>query len=159
MEASGSEVEGPVLEGPGVVAIDVEPAPDERVYVYDAGFPPGVYLVGGYYWYGGYRYDHDVFVNGYVAANIREHRYADVAENRRAGVVIEQQHRAEFAKTGGKRPAAAHAPSHAEAHAPPQAEAHTQPQAEAHTPPQAQVHAQPQAAHPQAARPAAPKKK
>lgn len=158
VEEPGVAVDGPVFTGPGVVAIDVEPPPDERVYVYDVGFPPGVYLDGGYYWYGGYRYDHDAFINGYVAVNIREHRFADVAENRRAGVAIEQQHRAEFAKTGGKRanvqtqahaqpPAQAHAQPHAE----PPAQAHAQPQA------QAQVRAQPQAAHTVAPRPAAPR--
>jgi hypothetical protein len=135
-------VEGPVVEGPvvdGAVAIDVEPPPDERVYVFDAGFPPGVYLDGGFYWYGGYRYPQDVFVNGYVATNLRGGLYTNVAENRRAGAVIEQQHRAEFAKTGGKRPA--------------QVQAHAQ----VHAQPQAQVRAQPQAARPVAVRPAAPR--
>jgi hypothetical protein len=112
-------VEGPVVEGPvvdGGVAIDVEPAMDQRVYVYDAGFPPGTYLYGDYYWYGGYRYPQAVFVNGYVAVNLRGGRFVDVAANRRAGVTIEAQHRAAFARTGGRRPAvAAHAQAQARA--------------------------------------------
>jgi hypothetical protein len=108
VEAAPVVVEAPVVAGG--VAIDVEPPPDERVYVYDAGFPPGVYLDGGFYWYGGFRYPQDVFINGYVATNLRGGLYANVAENRRAGVAIEAQHRATFTKTGGKRaPAAAHA--------------------------------------------------
>jgi|HubBroStandDraft_2_1064218.scaffolds.fasta_scaffold107743_2 hypothetical protein len=115
--ATGVVVEEPVVEGPvidGGVAIDVEPAIDQRVYVYDAGFPPGTYLYGGYYWYGGYRYPQDVFINGYVATNIRGGLYVNVAENRRVGAFKEQQHRAEFARTGGKRaPVAAHAAARA----------------------------------------------
>jgi hypothetical protein len=100
-------VEGPVVEGPvvdGGVAIDVEPAVDQRVYVYDAGFPPGTYLYGDYYWYGGYRYPQAVFLNSYVAVNLRGGRFVDVAANRRAGVTIEAQHRSAFAATGGRRP-------------------------------------------------------
>ena len=98
----------------GGEVIDVEPALDERVYVYDAGFPPGTYLYGGYYWYGGYRYPHDVFLNGYVATNLRGGLYVNVAENRRVGAIREQQHRAEFARTGGKRaPVAARATARA----------------------------------------------
>jgi hypothetical protein len=100
------EASGPVIEGPGVVAIDVEPDPADRVYVYDVGFPPGTYLYNGFYWYGGYRYDHDVFLNSYVAVNVREHRFADVSENRRVGNGIEARHAADFKRTGGKRVAA-----------------------------------------------------
>jgi hypothetical protein len=32
-------VAGPVFEAPGVEIIDVEPAPYDRVYVYDPGYP------------------------------------------------------------------------------------------------------------------------
>jgi hypothetical protein len=112
VEAAPVVVEGPVVDGG--VAIDVEPALDQRVYVYDAGFPPGVYLYGDYYWYGGYRYPQAAFVNGYVAVNLRGGRFTDVAANRRAGVTIEAQHRAAFASTGGRRaPVAAHAQARA----------------------------------------------
>ena len=95
-------VDGPVVEGPGVEVIETEPAPVERVY--DEGYPPGTYLYGGYYFYGGYRYRRDVFVNRYVVVNVREHRYINVAENRRLGGRIEVHHRAEFARYHGARP-------------------------------------------------------
>jgi hypothetical protein len=49
-----------------------------------------------------------------VAVNLRGGRFVDVAANRRAGVTIEAQHRAAFARTGGRRPAvAARAPARA----------------------------------------------
>ena len=97
--------EGPVIEGPGVAVIEVEPAPVERVYIYDPGYPPGTYYCNGYYYYGGYRYERDVFVHRYVEVNVREHRYADARENREAGRRIEESHRAEYARTGGTRTA------------------------------------------------------
>jgi hypothetical protein len=50
-----------------------------------------------------------------VAVNLRGGRFVDVAANRRAGVTIEAQHRAAFARTGGRRPAVA---AHAQARAP-----------------------------------------
>jgi hypothetical protein len=94
-------VEEPVVTGPGVVLIDVEPPPEERVYVYDPGFPPGVYFYGDYYWYNGYRYPRDVFVDRYVAVNVRENRFIDVEENRRMGQRIEVQHRQDYAANRG----------------------------------------------------------
>lgn len=96
------EPETPVIEAaPGdVLRIDVEPAPAERVYVYDEGYPPGCYLYGGFIYYGGYRYHREVFVERYVRVNIREHRYVNVVENRRAGHVIEERHRTEYVKYG-----------------------------------------------------------
>ena len=81
---------GPVVEGPGVEVVTVEPDPAVRVYVYDPGYPPGAYFYNGYYWYGGYRYQHDVFINQYVAVNVREHRFADAAENRQRAMVAER---------------------------------------------------------------------
>jgi hypothetical protein len=95
---------GPVVTGPGVEVIQVEPPPDQRVYVYDPGYPPGAYYYSGYYWYGGYRYPHDVFVNQYVNANIRENRYVNVEENRRVGQQVEARHRALYATNHGVRP-------------------------------------------------------
>ncbi|HEX4124773.1 MAG TPA: hypothetical protein VHY37_08620 [Tepidisphaeraceae bacterium] len=77
---------GPAVEGG--VAIENAPPPDQRVYVYDPGYPPGVYLYGGYYYYNGYRYPHDVFVHRYVDVNVRNHRYMDRDENRRQGEAI-----------------------------------------------------------------------
>lgn len=97
--------DGPVVEGPGVAVIEVEPAPVERVYIYDPGYPPGTYYYNGYYYYGGYRYERDVFVHRYVEVNVREHRYVDARENREAGRRIEESHRAEYARTGGTRSA------------------------------------------------------
>jgi hypothetical protein len=91
-------VVAPAIDDPSVVAIDVEPDPALRVYVYDPGFPPGVYLYGGFYFYAGHRYPHDVFVDRVVTVNIRDHRFADPDANRRAGVRIEAQHRADFAR-------------------------------------------------------------
>lgn len=87
----------PVVTGPGVEVIEVEPAPAERVYIYEPGYPPGVYFCDDYYWYNGYRYPHDVFVNQYVVVNVRENRYIDVEENRRVGQQIEVQHRQQYA--------------------------------------------------------------
>lgn len=96
-----AEPVGPVVTGPGVEVIQDEPAPAERVYVYDPGFPPGVYYYNNYYWYGGYRYERDVFVTRYVNVNVRENRYVNVTENRRVGQRIEQQHRVQYAQHGG----------------------------------------------------------
>lgn len=93
---------GPVFADPTVVAIDVEPDPAARVYVYDPGFPPGCYFYGGFYYYGGYRYPHDMFVHRYVEVNIRDHRFADPRENREKSSAIEAQHRREFAAHNAK---------------------------------------------------------
>jgi hypothetical protein len=94
---------GPVVEGPGVEVVTVEPDPALREYVYDPGYPPGAYFYDGYYWYGGYRYPHDVFINQYVAVNVREHRFADAAENRQRAMVAERDNRREFAQNHGVR--------------------------------------------------------
>jgi len=96
------EPETPVIEASPteVLRIDVEPAPVERVYVYEPGYPPGTYLYGGFYYYGGYRYHHDVFIHRYVEVNVREHRYVNVVENRRLGHVVEERHRTEYVKYG-----------------------------------------------------------
>ncbi len=102
-EVTVDEPQGEVIEAPGVTAIDVEPDPAQRVYVYDEGYPPGTYVYDNYYYYGGYRYPRDVFVNRYVQENIRRHRYVNVEENRREGQRLEQRHREEFSKTHGMR--------------------------------------------------------
>ena len=96
------EPEAPVIAVvPGeVILIDVEPAPVERVYVYEPGFPPGCYLYGGFYYYGGYRYRREVFVDRYVTINIREHRFIDVQRNREVGRRFEERHRTEFERFG-----------------------------------------------------------
>jgi hypothetical protein len=103
-------VETAVVAGPGVEVIEVEPAPMDRVYVYEVGYPPGCYVYGDYYYYNGYRYPHDVFVRQVVTVNIRENRYVNVEENRRAGVRIEEQHRQEFAVNHGRPNPAERAP-------------------------------------------------
>ena len=90
-------VERHVEVAPDVEVVEVEPAPEERVYVYEVGYPPGCYVYNGFYWYGGRRYEHDVFVTRVVNVNIREHRYVNIVENRRAGERIEVQHRQQFA--------------------------------------------------------------
>jgi hypothetical protein len=95
-----------VVSGPGVELISVEPVYADRVYVYDPGYPPGTYFWGNYYYYNGYRYPHDVFVNQYVVVNVREHRFYDAADNRRRGMVIAERQRVDYARNGG-RPAAA----------------------------------------------------
>ena len=109
-------VEGPAIAAPGVVLIDVEPPPEQRVYVYDPGFPPGVYFYNNYYWYGGYRYPHDVFINRVVTVNIHENRYVRVDENRRMGAPMEARQREDFARTRGvhqpARPAEHREPEH-----------------------------------------------
>lgn len=102
----------PPYYGPGVEVIDVEPAPADRVYIYDPGYPPGVYFCDGFYWYGGYRYERDVFINRVVVVNVREHRYVNVEENRRYGARVELRQRQEFAARHdprGARPARASA--------------------------------------------------
>jgi hypothetical protein len=105
---------GPVVTGPGVEVIQVEPPPYQRVYVYDPGYPPGAYYYSGYYWYGGYRYPHDVFINNYVNVNVRENRYVNVEENRRVGQQIEARHRSDYAMNHGMRPNAARPAVHPE---------------------------------------------
>lgn len=120
-------VETAVVVGPGVEVIDVEPDPVDRVYVYDVGYPPGVYVYGGFYWYGGYRYQHDEFVRRVVTVNIRENRFVNVEENRRAGVRIEEQHRHDFAVNHGRPNLGAHAPQRDARNAQP-AETRTRPQ-------------------------------
>jgi hypothetical protein len=96
------EPETPVIEASPteVLRIDVEPAPVERVYVYEPGYPPGCYFYGGFVYYGGYRYHRDVFVHRYVEVNVRQHRYVNVTENRRLGHTIEVRHKTEFVKYG-----------------------------------------------------------
>jgi hypothetical protein len=100
--------DGPVVVDPTVVLIDVEPAPAYRVYVYDPGFPPGAYFYGGFYYYGRYRYPHDVFIHSYVEVNVRQHRFMDARENRDRSAAIEAQHRREYAAHGNGHPADAH---------------------------------------------------
>ncbi|MGO8702714.1 MAG: hypothetical protein ACLQVA_02765 [Candidatus Brocadiia bacterium] len=105
----GCTIEGPrvrfVAPQPAVVVTGdvefVEPPPDDRVYIYDAGYPPGCYVYGGFYFYEGHRYTRDVFVRDIVTVNIRENRYVNVAENRKAGERIKVQHATEYKKTGG----------------------------------------------------------
>jgi hypothetical protein len=109
----------PVVVEPGVEVIEVEPAPEERVYVYEVGYPPGCYVYGGFYYYGGHRYEHDVFVNRVVTVNIRENRYVNVEENRRSGVQIEAQHRQAFAVNHGRPTAAGRSPEVAQSRAQP----------------------------------------
>jgi hypothetical protein len=94
---------GPVVEGPGVVVVSQEPPYDERVYMYDPGYPPGTYYdpENGCYYYNGYVYPHDVFVERYVAVNVRDHRYEDVDANRRNGRVFEERGRADAGRRGG----------------------------------------------------------
>jgi hypothetical protein len=88
----------PLVDDPAVIAVEIEPPPEERVYVYDPGFPPGVYISGGFYFYEGHRYPHDIFIDRVVTVNVRDHRFADPDKNRRAGVRIEAQHRAEYTR-------------------------------------------------------------
>ena len=90
-----------VAPAPGQEVEVVEPPPDDRVYIYDAGYPPGCYLYGGFYFYEDHRYTRDVFVRNIVTVNIRENRYVNVAENRRVGEQIKVQHATEYKKTGG----------------------------------------------------------
>jgi hypothetical protein len=97
---------GPVFQDPGVTVVTDEPPPDQRNYVYDEGYPPGCYLYGGFYYYDGYRYPHDEFVNRYVNVNIQQHRYVNVTENRQQGATIVERQKAEYQKTGGHRTAA-----------------------------------------------------
>jgi hypothetical protein len=102
-DVSVEEPQGAVVQGPGVEEVDVDPDPAQRTYIYDEGYPPGTYTYNGYYYYGGYRYPHDVFVNQYVQENIRQHRYVDAGDNRKQGLQIEQRNRTEFAQTHGVR--------------------------------------------------------
>jgi len=95
---------GPVIDDPSVVAIDDEPPPDERVYVYDPGYPPGVYLYGDYYWYNGYRYPRQVFIDRYVSVNIRDDRYSDAEQNREMGQQIEAKQRRKYARKHAGKP-------------------------------------------------------
>ncbi|HET6248859.1 MAG TPA: hypothetical protein VFE47_14270 [Tepidisphaeraceae bacterium] len=102
-DATLDEPQGEVVSGPGVEEVDVEPDPSQRVYIYDEGYPPGTYSYNGYYYYGGYRYPRDIFVNRYVQENIRQHKFIDKDQNRKRGEQIEQRHRTEYAKTKGVR--------------------------------------------------------
>lgn len=101
VEVSAGGVQGPVIDGG--VAIDVEPDPAQRQYIYDEGYPPGCYVYENYYYYNGYRYPRDVFVNQYVQENIRQHRFVNADENRRQGQQIEQRQREEFTRNHGVR--------------------------------------------------------
>jgi hypothetical protein len=92
----------PVVVAPGVVVIETEPVYADRVYVYDPGYPPGTYFWGGYYYYNGYRYPRDVFVNQYVVVNVRERRFIDVQDNHRRGEVIAERQRVDYARNGGR---------------------------------------------------------
>lgn len=105
VEAPPPDVQGPVIEGPGVEVVEVEPPPVQRVYVYDVGYPPGCYFYNNYYWYGGYRYQRNVFINRYVTVNIRERRFVNAEENRRRGGQIEQHQRVVYQQTGGRQTA------------------------------------------------------
>jgi hypothetical protein len=62
-----------------------DPPPDQRVYIYDPGYPPGCYYYGDEVYYEGRAYPRDVFVERVVNVNIRENRYISVDENRRLG--------------------------------------------------------------------------
>src|SRR5581483_5253482 len=59
-------------------------------------------MYDNYYYYGGYRYPRDIFVNRYVHENIAHHRFANKEENRRQAQAIEQRHRTEFTQTHGR---------------------------------------------------------
>ena len=93
-----------VVSGPGVEYVDTEPPIEQRTYVYDEGYPPGAFVCNNYVYYGAYRYPQTLFVNDYVQRNVREHRYVDREENRRAGQQIEAKQRTSFEKFQGKRP-------------------------------------------------------
>jgi len=93
---------GPVVEQAEVV--EVLPPPAERVYIYEPGYPPGVFFYGGFIYYGGHRYERDVFVDRFVSVNIRNHRFVDVEYNRRIGRQYEVRHREEFVRYHGHRP-------------------------------------------------------
>ncbi len=71
---------------PGVV-VTAEPPPDQRVYIYDPGYPPGCYYYGDDVYYEGRAYRRDVFVNRVVNVNIHENRYVNIEENRRSANV------------------------------------------------------------------------
>jgi hypothetical protein len=86
----------------GGVYVDVLPPPEERVYVYDPGYPPGCFVYGGYYYYGGYRYPHDVFINRVVNVNVHENRYVNIEENRRQVEVIRVRQQADYSRYGGR---------------------------------------------------------
>lgn len=114
VEERGPYVQETVIDGPGVHIVEIEPAPVDRVYVYEVGYPPGCYFYGGFFWYGGRYYDRTVFIDRVVNVNVRENRYVNVEENRRVGAQIEAQHRESFARNGGRRNAAPHNGSHPE---------------------------------------------
>ena len=76
--------------------VEVEPPPAERIYIYEVGYPPGTYRCGDYYYCGGHRYEHDVFVTRVVNVNIHEHRYVNVEENRRTAHEIEHEHMVQY---------------------------------------------------------------
>jgi hypothetical protein len=84
--------------------IIVEPMPVERVYIYDRGYPPGTYVWNGYYYYGGYRYERNVFVQRVVNVNIQKNVYVNVVDNRQRGRQIEETHRRDFENHHGSGP-------------------------------------------------------
>jgi len=100
--APSVEVQGPLIVGEGVVAVDVEPPPDECVYQFELGFPPGCFFWHDHYYFGGYCYTRDVFLNRVVHENILHHRYVNVEENRRAAASFQTRDRERFTKTGGR---------------------------------------------------------
>lgn len=104
VEAPVVAVDAPPLiaVGVGVEVIDIEPPPVERVYVVEAGYPPGVYLYNNFYYYGGHRYAHDVFVDRVVHVNIEKHLYVNVEENRRISERARVAHEKQFAETKGR---------------------------------------------------------
>jgi hypothetical protein len=103
--------DAPLVDGPGVAPIDAPPPPDQCVYVYDPGYPPGTYYYGGNYYYGGYRYQQDVFVTRVVNVNVHENRYVNVADNRRASLQTQARQPAPYARPGGVRRADAPSPA------------------------------------------------
>ena len=66
------------------VEVAAEPPPDQRVYIYDPGYPPGCYYYGDDVYYEGRAYRRDVFVSHVVNVNIRENRYVNAEQNRRS---------------------------------------------------------------------------
>ena len=90
-----------VVDAPGVVVYE-EPPPVERVYVYEQGYPPGCYFYGGFAYYGGRRYERDVFVNRVVNVNVHENRYVNVTENRTVVERVKVEHQHEYDRTGGR---------------------------------------------------------
>jgi hypothetical protein len=114
VEVAPAPAPAPVVVDGGVY-VDVLPPPDQRVYYYDPGYPPGCFFYGGYYYYGGYRYSRDVFINRVVNVNIHENRYVNVEENHRQGEAVKVRQQADYARYGGHvRPAGDRPPAHRE---------------------------------------------